>query len=587
MAVGNKGIIKYSLGDELVNAPTEWQGIEIEATFDNDSIQANINTDLFTFTLEEAKKIRDYITAGLSGGAGIFEGIPFSLTVDNKSNSYLAFNGFIDLTDGFIDDVESNKVRCKIKKDNGLNSLQTRLSATSFGWLEDQGYITDADYTDIEYIVEKPFNFTEELMSTITLYLMIKELNETIKKTTDLIGEVNAYIATGLTGGLSAGINLLTKTISQTVYSVIMLKGVYELAEAMFNRYLPPKRVSKAMSFRKAIDKMFGYLGYSVETNISDLDTLYYLPSNKNFDEIDNKTGIFKKTKGTLKGIPSTEDFGYRCLDFYELVKKLFNPKIVVTGKVVMIYNEFDDFWIKTSTYKMPSVLTPSFRYNTEELIANRIIYFDTDQKDDWTVKNFTGTNYEVITDAIVVNDKKAKYLSGLDDIAIQLCLSNRKEELLFLEKILLELAQGFDEVVKLFGGTPKYTKRIKSKMGLMKVTSNNWSKPKLVKMRSNRIPVNNRDVCSAKYFYNTYHYGKSFVNLNNYGQKILFDEVRIPFTFEDFMKTINNSYFTDQDGNVGKITSLKWNIAGDYAVVSFWKRQAYTKNLKEITIEA
>jgi hypothetical protein len=582
----SKAVINYELDNIQVNAPTEWQNIEILANFENESVQANITTDLFTFTLNEATKIRKFISNGMNGGVGIFEGMPFNLSVKNKDNQYNAFKGFLDLTDTFIDDVENNRVKCKVSKDNGLNSLEARLSAISFGWLENQKHITNADYKDIEYVVEKPLNLTEEILTAITLYIMIKELNDSIKESSKLIAETSAYIATGLTGGVAAAINLIAKITIQTVYMVVMLRTIVSIAESMFNRYIPPKRTTKALSFKTGLAKMFGFIGYTVVTNITDLDKYYFLPSNKKFDDVDNTTGLFKKVNGKEKGIPDIEDFGYRCIDFYTLVKRMFNTKIAIVKNEIYLYNEFDAYWLKTSTYQMPSILNMPFRYNTEEFVANKIVRFDTDLVDEWTVKNFTGTNYEVITDAITVINKNAKYLSGLEDIEIPLALGNRKDDLLYIEKILLQLAEAVDATTKILGGNTKYVAKIKSKIGLLKITSNNWSKPKVIVMNGDRMPVNHRSICSAKYLYDNYHYGKSFVVNNGYGQKIMYDEVRIPFAFEDFLKTIENSYFTNENTQIGKITSLKWNIAGDFAIVSYWIRKQYTKNLKETFIE-
>jgi hypothetical protein len=102
----------------------------------------------------------------------------------------------------------------------------------------------------------------------------------------------------------------------------------------------------------------------------------------------------------------------------------------------------------------------------------------------------------------------------------------------------------------------------------------------------SSNKPVQRIDWC-AKYLYDNYHYGKSFVTNNNFGQKIKYNEVAIPFGLTDFLKLIENSYFYTTDSKVAKVTELKWNIASDKAIVNYWIREPYTTNLFEFYIEA
>jgi hypothetical protein len=102
-AIGKKALTKYYLDGQEVNAPIDWQSINVLATFDNESTQANISSSQFTFTLSERAKINNYINAGLTGGVGIFEGMPFSIRTYNNINNEVAFDGFLDLTNNFQD----------------------------------------------------------------------------------------------------------------------------------------------------------------------------------------------------------------------------------------------------------------------------------------------------------------------------------------------------------------------------------------------------------------------------------------------------------------------------------------------------
>ena len=91
---------------------------------------------------------------------------------------------------------------------------------------------------------------------------------------------------------------------------------------------------------------------------------------------------------------------------------------------------------------------------------------------------------------------------------------------------------------------------------------------------------------------YNDFHSYKSFVpgikdpsNPNNTNQKKTFTDVTIPFGAVSFNQIINNSFFTDINGNLGKFTDIDWEIDKDKAVVSYYIFETYMQNLKEITV--
>jgi hypothetical protein len=104
--------------------------------------------------------------------------------------------------------------------------------------------------------------------------------------------------------------------------------------------------------------------------------------------------------------------------------------------------------------------------------------------------------------------------------------------------------------------------------------------------MKNGKIPKNHRNFISAKFLYNNYYLNTSFVQNNFRGQKIKYENIKIPFSYEDWIKVAQNSYIIDFKGNEGKITQLKWSVGGDYAEIDFWVREPYTKNLQETYIE-
>lgn len=328
--------------------------------------------------------------------------------------------------------------------------------------------------------------------------------------------------------------------------------------------------------------KISNYFGYTFESNIQDLQSIVYLPSNTNYDEQD-KFGFVSKAKGTDKGIPSVGDYGYSCADFFELVKKMFNGKFAVIDNRLLFYNEDDAFWKRNSNYILPDIQLIPTTYNTNELKANRLYSFETDVTDEYTISNFKGTNYEVITVPITDIPKKYNVISGLELVNFGVALGVRKNEKSGLDIFLEQLASYIDKCTSVLGTNSKYLQKIKTTVGVLVVGDNNWSKPKLLRVNGSRLSQFN---LTAKYIYSTYYRNKSFV-LNNYsGQKKIYKEIKIPFGLSDFVKLIENSYFRTKNGDVGKFTEIRWKIDGDFAIVSFWIQKKYTNNLKEIYVE-
>ena len=110
---------------------------------------------------------------------------------------------------------------------------------------------------------------------------------------------------------------------------------------------------------------------------------------------------------------------------------------------------------------------------------------------------------------------------------------------------------------------------------------------PRILYVVNGKIPSNHRDLLSAKVIYDKFVKASSFVLSTNGGQKDVFENVRVEFGFENFLNLIENSYFTTSNGDVGKVTSIKWAIDRDYAVLNFWiKDPEPSDKLKELYLE-
>lgn len=592
MAISAK--IDFYLNGKLIPAPVEWADIEIVASFDNEAVQANITTDKFTFVNEARLEVLAYIEEGKAGGLGIFEGLPFRIQASNADSTLSVFDGFLDLADGLVDFPEQGRLEVSVTKADGLNGLNDRLSAVTMGFLKEQGFILDSDFVDIPYVVAKPTNLADIATLGIASYLLAKAVAEQAEKVSKDIANVTAH----LTGGVSGAAASLTYSIAAAIisisYAVALIAALTQILIQIINTILPIRRTAKATKLKKMLQAIAAYSGYELETDIPELESLVYLPSNNSVDAENATTGFIEAIGSNSSGIPNSSDFGYQALEVVQLCKDLFNARFAVSdnGSKLQFRSLNSSYWVKTASYALPDVLPLSTEYNTNELNANLLLSFDTDVSDIWTIENYQGTAYEIITDAVTTSNPKAKALRGLGEKRFNVCLGNRKDNLNAVENVLLGFATAADALINTFAfiaGAPdsNLAATIRGKTDLLKVGENNWSKPKLLYVDDSGVqPQNHRDLFSAKSLWQNYHVWNSFVSNNYNGQKLVFNGLRIPFGLGDYIKLVENSYIATSDGSESKVTSLKWRLGGDFAVIDRWVREPYTTNLTETFIE-
>ena len=584
---------RFLLNGVQINAPLEWQDIQIVAEYEADSIQPSLAIEEFSFPLEARDLVNKWISDGLTNGVGIFEGMPFQLTLFNNQPIQEEFKAFLDFTNGYKDFPEDGKVDVSVIKDDSLDNFFEQVEGTTFGYLESIGVITSGDYIRVPYVVEKKFNMFEILMSSVVLFLMIKELISAINQTADNVSKVSIstipLAGVGISGPVltvntGAIVYASLSLILQIIYTSLILLAVIELSRKLFDTLLPPKREHLAIPLRTLLKSVCTHFGYNFISPINFLDEVLFLPSNPNSDE---KTfgGFISVTKGTQSGIPNVFDYGYKCDELFTIAKNLFNAKFSIVNGEVHFRSKNDPYWLQQSNWTLPNVLLDTKQYNTEEIKPERLLTFRVDQADEWTIDNYLGTAYEIRTTQLTTIRKRAVLLKGLDEVNFQTALGTRKDELNALERLLKDVAGVIDDLTSFFGKQTNYASIIKSRIGILKQTSNWHTIPKLIFTNGSGIlPVNHREKWNAKVLYDLYHLEKSFV-LNNFkGQKTYYKGIRIPFGFEDYKKLTTNSYFYFK-GKQAKIIKFEWTIGTDTANIDFWVREPYTYNLAETYI--
>jgi dihydroxyacetone kinase DhaKLM complex PTS-EIIA-like component DhaM len=572
-----------------LNVPKQFFDVGVKASFE-DNVQANLTTEDFTFVLQAYQEIKQWIEDGQGNGVGIFEGIPLTIVQSDRGSNATLFRGIIDLQNNTVIQENLKQITARLRQDQNLNQLDNLLEPLDYGYLKEIGVITALDLVNVDYVVNKVDNTLETITTLITVYLLSKQLADSIKELGTTIATISGIAASGITGGIGATIYSVATAILQVAYAATLLVLIIDFGSDLINNLVQPLRTHKGIKLKTLLSKACEHIGFNFNTTIDELENIIYLPSNQNFDQVGG-SNILKKAGVITRGIPNPTDIGYTCNELFEICRTIFNARYVVNNGTVEFHSENSAFWLRNSTWTLPisrkNQAEKSFRYNTDELKSSILIQFQTDIVDQYTIKNYTGTSYQVLTDAKAVNQEGNKTITGLERVDIPYALGTRKDELNAFEKALLPLANLFDSIADVFGGRTNLAGKVKSRLGVLQVSDNNHAVPKLLYFNANgRIPSNQRSLFSARVLWDKYHNEKSFVE-NNFGrQRKYYEGVEVPFGLADFVALIHNSYFRDENGVIGKVTSIEWNFSKDKATINYWVQEIYTTNLKQTKIE-
>lgn len=589
-------VAKYKLNGAEFVPPREHRDIEILATFDGDSVQANITTSEFSFVNVSDSKPVTAIDNWFS--AYPTEGMPIEISIANGTTSYPAFKGYLDFrTLQYKSDIERI---CGIKQDNGLVSLDERLRGITMELLKQKGAIVSTDYINIPYVVENRKTLLERIALLGQFYIIVKTSFDEVHKFVNIASDITTL------GAVQALINLTVTTTGL----VLMMQQLADLLVQIQESFFPPVRYHKGITLKTAIQRAVQYCGYSLDCGSLDpiISKTGLCPSKD--DEVGNTSAI----PGGV-GILKPQDFGYVASDLFALSNMMYYTKVAIIGNTVHLKPFNDPFWVQSSTYQMPNVkIEQAFvnngikSINYDELKSSRILQYSTDDSDLWTLTNVSEQISVTTVTPISVISQNRVLLTGSEQIRIPYALAVRKDALDDLIDLFTTTSQQFqqakdtilfyfNQVQSILGSSfpalALFTQTIANRTGCMKVENHFFSIPKIVYLESdNRIPVNYSTIVGAVALSNNYHSYKSFVpgvrnpsNPADTNAKDVYTDVTIPMGIDQFNQLITNSYFTTVNGDIGKFTSIKWKKDRDKALTSFWVQSQWAVNIEENTI--
>ncbi len=568
--------LNFYLNDQLVGAANNWQGISMSLDFDNDNVQPSIETDSLEFVLSESNIIRDWVQDGIDGsGPGIYEPMELRIELVSNGGRIDVFTGLLDMVND-MQFIDKNIVLVKLIKKGGVDQLTERTQAISFAFLASKGEITSADYVTVSYVLAHIPDFREVLILSITIFILIKEIQEEIKRIANLISDIATItVGGGLSGFLGGLILLIARTIIEIIYLLFIIIALRELINQLINNLVAPLQNHKGMKLRTLLEKGAIHLGYTFESsffNNPSFDALVILP-------IKEKAPLPAPLDQLETGFPTNKGGLYTYFEMLQFFKQLINGKLVVRGDKIII--ERRDFFDNLTTFVLPDVELRESRFNAEEIQANLNIQFSLDEKDDTTLINYeiNNTTFQRITEPKIIIDRQNVQIKGLEQVNLPVSLPTRKDSLTNVENILLQVASLMD----IFVGGNFFSSKITGRLGVLSLGNDFTGVPKLIPMTANQVQPAHKTIMSAKVLHDNFYFINSFtpdpINHNQFRRHL---RVKIPFCFEDYITLSENPGFTTLDGREGRFEKIEGNPDGGFAEVDIRIKEVFTTNLKD-----
>lgn len=564
-------------GFVLVKPPVEWKDLEIELTFETDS--QRLSTTDFSWYGDTAEKINTARAAGLSGGAGVFEALPYKVVLMCENVAYDIVVAGLNLSSK-NGQYSCDAVKVPIREKGKIDFLTARADSFRFELLASitgPGAITSSDYIDINYMVGKYPQGLEIMMTSVTLFLMIKEAYETTKR----IGDAIAAVVGGATGFLESILQIALLVI----YLIILVVAIYNMIQKLISLIFPFVYYHRAMFARTLWQKGCDYLGLAFSSSILSSSSPY-------FNEYIMPP---KNAEGKKIGNPSTETGFYKGTfgDFIRGQIEQYNGEIKIIGNT--LFFERKGSFSNLSTYVIPEVDFEFKGDNSDEVSANYLIEYLYDEVDLNDFNAPAGRIIQANVEPVVVFDKQNITLDGLQTRSIPYTLPNVKttQSELEVEMILVFNAFAFlvNSIASLFSSssTPIPYIPFGSNINVLQLDTHFTNHHKCgIYTGNGHTSSSSSTILGARELFDNFHYTeivKPLYSNANGNQWETYEGYQVPMCCDTYLQIKDNNYGTYK-GDTAHLLSVKWRPYDQTATLNFEANRKYTDNLKVNLLE-
>lgn len=549
---------------------------------DKDHKDLSLNVDTIILPNEGKREVENWLST-----MGSFAGIPYQVQLSNGTK----IDYYVDLTEQPI--YKDYECEVKIKRLKNQDNFYEQAQGTSFDYLAHTKKAT-FNYIDVPYIIV-PNNQAEMGISlSISLFVMVKALEEAILKIAELTAELTADIIPDIGVGVGAVvvakpwdiIKDAVKLALQIAYSILLIVAIKKLADQLSELIFPKVRNFKACKVKELLEKSCKSFGYKFKSSLlENLDGLTILPvplTKSRYNGKNLKKYVVDFTANDLdfaftKGHPTGSDSVSSVWQLVQAIETTFNAKCRVSNGLVEI--ERVDYWKNIATNQVTTSLAlqdsrqDKYTFNTHESWKRCYIHYQPDYSDYHTLDNFDVTDFEASTESIQnsYNDN----IKGLRDISIPFSLGRRKETLNWVEQRAKDLFTVIDSIC-----STSYTSLITDRLGVLIIGQQYFVNTKLLYTTNGKQLENYIDKIGASSLWSNYHY-LSQIQLNGYKIK---ESVKILMNDENFVNLLNNNWAVI-NGKICELLNLEYKNMESFATISYKEPFDYSSKFLTTTV--
>lgn len=616
---------KFTLLGKKVT-PKNWQEFSISVNTDKgreESVPV-IETNDWEFVRQDNDLILDYIDKGLTTGVGIVESPDFKIEIETGNGStQQVFDGVLALN-------KDHRISCirstfSAQEHKTVDWMNDKFPSITFEYLAFLGEITPSDYKFIPYVQNSVPDYREAAIMLLSVFTLEQQILQAVEKITELVAEsTNPFEATAI-----------VRTVIYISYLTILLATIVKLVIDLVKILIQPVKYHAGMNALKLMQKGAAHFGLDFKSPILEndpFDKMVIIPEKYQIPKDPNDSRI----NGFLSPRPN-EVTGYYKGSFADLInamKEMFSAKVeIIDGTLWFVRDDYD---FGSPKMQIQPILQREYKFNSDELIRNMLVSFQTDLSDKNTIQEYLGTSFQVTVQPLRYKDKSKFNVDGSKAWRIPFALAKRKVELTVPEQIVNVFLKGFaglinglikainllinaiNKVIKVINKILKALKAvginisfqiktvkniepvtlgnlIENRKNMMKLEYDNFTVPKVLlidegtEAKFNKLHILNESVLSAKFLYQNYHFINSPVPSSEKptGTQVLIKQFNNhPFCLEDYNKIRGNSFVYSPDGKESRLVLAEWNIYKQHANLTIRIPHLYTNNLIETYAE-
>ncbi len=449
--------IQFYLNDVAVDAPANWQSLLIELNFDADAPDARVTINDWEWIRENSDTINSWIADGLTGGVGIFEGIPFRIELGKSGTIEQLYNGYLDLS---TSQIECNQVTATAKERLGIDYINDIADSFTFEYIQSQRPFS-ANYVYVPYVISTKPSSTEAILAAVSLITLIIELENALKAFLNYIIGLEVFAWEDL-----------FKIILHIAYISFLFLTILKITQDMFNAIIQPVKYHAGMKIIDLCTVGSDWMGFDFASEtileLEEFADLVLLPQKYNIevnDDIDflqgftNAANLALPTGTQLGSSNHQQEQGYYNGTFGQLLrdlKTMFNAKVIIqessTGDRPTLRLERIDYSTSQDLYNLPPIdNNDSYRFNVNDFNANYLVEFSLDSADKNTYQPYVGTVYQSTAKPSTIDNPDLVIMKGLNSVAIPFALGKRKTTQTIPEKILLPIIIEIEQIINFF----------------------------------------------------------------------------------------------------------------------------------------